>query len=182
MSEGSDTRPPKPAQHPPPLDLLPFALLIIVWLVALAHYSRLPELIPSSFRLNGTPSAWAGKASVTLLLPMVGTLAYLSLNLVGRIALRRPTLGGRPFKGRAARRVGELLVRYLFCMKTCILTFLLNIEFRSIQIAYGVRESLAWDSYLVGALLVFYAVVGSAILYLNARHLMKWQDTVESGA
>jgi hypothetical protein len=75
-----------------------------------------------------------------------------------------------------------MLVRYLFLMKTATLVFLLNILFRSIQIAYGTRELLGWDSYLAGGVLLGYALAGSIVLYLGARRLMKWQDGVEKHA
>ena len=115
------------------------------------------------------------------LLPAAATAAYIMLTLLGRVGLRRPTLGGRPFRGRAALRLGSMLVRYLFFMKTAVLVFLLNVQFRSIQIAYGTREMLGWDSYLTGGVLAGYAIAGSFILYFSARRLMRWQEAQQHG-
>jgi hypothetical protein len=187
LSEQRDTdrrqqaAPSKRASHPPPLDLLPFSVLIVIWLVSVAHYPRLPDLIPLRFMLNGAPLDWSPKGMNFFMLPAVATFAYIALTLICRVSIRRPTLGGRRFKGQAARRVNLMLIRYLFFMKTAVLVFLLNIHFRSIQIAYGTRDILGWDSYLAGGILLGYALAGSLMLYLSARRLMKWQMHHQAG-
>jgi len=109
----------------------------------------------------------------------MATGAFLLLGIIGRSAIRQPTLGGRAFHGRAALHVGRMISRFLFFMKSALLAFLLNIEFRGIQVAYGARPALGWDSYLVGGILVGYALAGSLILFLGARRWLRWQESQE---
>lgn len=151
--------------------MLPLFLLVLIWLLALSHYSRLPAELPARFVPWGVPVDWAPKSPALFVLPGTALLIELVLRFVGMIAIARPVVDGRPLEGLAARGVGRLLARYLFLMRTALLAWLLNLEFRIIQIAYGARDSLGWDSYLVAGMVAVYGVAGAWLLLRGARRL-----------
>jgi uncharacterized membrane protein len=156
--------------------LVPLLLLLTIWAVAFSHYPRLPHILPGYFQLSGEPTRWVPKGINFFALPLLAGAVYFILGVVGRLASRRPSLLGRPLYGEAARNVGIMLRRYIWLMNCAILAFILNIEFRSIQIAYGTRQDLGWDSYLLGGLILGYAFCGSVILFRFARRCLRWQE------
>jgi hypothetical protein len=157
-------------------ELLPLVALATIWAVAVAHYPHLPDELPGRFGLEGLPRQWIPKDWSFFSLPLAATAVYLVFRLIGAAAARRPTLRGRPFHGLAAKQVVRHLRRYLFAVKTALLLFFLNIEFRTVQVAYGQREGLGWDSYLVGGILLGLTLAGSILLYRGARYWQRWQD------
>lgn len=158
------------------IGLLPLTLLTLIWLVALSHYPRLPDILPSSFRFGGEPGSWSPKSIDFFVLPGTGFFVYLMLSLVNWLSSKRIIVRGRELRGRAAQQVQRAATRFLFLMKSSLLAFLLNVEFRSIQVAYGTRDGLGWDSYIAGALLLLYAAFGSFLLYRISRRWQIWQD------
>ncbi len=162
--------------RPPPAGFLPLALLVILWLVAISHYPHLPDELPSRFEPWGVPVAWAPKNPAYFVLPATATLIYLTLGLVAFAGANQPIVDGKTLRGDAAKVVGRMIRRYLFFMRTALLAWLLNIEFRLTQIAYGNIESLGWDSYLVAGLLGVYMVVGAVLLLRSSRRWLARQQ------
>ncbi|MCB1162209.1 MAG: DUF1648 domain-containing protein [Candidatus Krumholzibacteriia bacterium] len=161
---------------PPSLGVLPFVLLVLLWAVALAQFPRLPDLLPTRFIPWGEPVAWSPKSPAYFVLPATGTLILFTLGLLQRLALRHTVVDGRQLHGRAARAVRHVLRRYLFFVKSALMAWFINLEFRITQLAYGTRESLGWDSYLVAGLLVLYVMAGAWIMLRSARRWLAWQD------
>ena len=157
-------------------EILPLALLALVWIVALSHYPRLPDILPSAFRFGGLPSEWGPKGRDFFALPVTAGVVYLALTLVRWTAVRRPIVAGRVLRGRAAREMGRALHRFLYLMKGALLAFLLNVEFRTLQVAYGSRDGLGWDSYVAAGLLLLYAALGSVLLARAGRRWLRRQD------
>ncbi len=162
--------------------ILPLALLLMIWVVALSHYPRLPRILPGFFQLGSGPAHYVPKGLNFFALPLLAGAVYFILGVISRLASRRPSLLGRVFYGEAARSVGIMLRRFLWLMNCSILAFLLNIQFRAVQIAYGKRMDLGWDSYLLGGLILGYALAGSIILFRYALRWMRWQEDVERRA
>jgi len=163
-------------------ELLPLAVLVLIWALSVAHYPRLPESLPGAFRLGGEPAAWVPKTLGFFTLPALATLAYTVLGLVGRSARRRPRLRGRALEGAAAAAVDRLLTLYLFLAKSALLVFLLNLTFRVIQVSYGRRTTLGWDTYGAAVLLLVYVAWGSVWLYRGASRWLAWQERRQSSS
>jgi uncharacterized membrane protein len=161
--------------------ILPLALLVILWLLALSHYPRLPAELPSRFVPWGAPVSWAPKSPAAFVLPATATLIYLVLGMVSFLGAAKPVIDGKELNGLAAYRVGFMIRRYLFFMRTALLAWLLNLQFRITQIAYGHRESLGWDSYLTAGLVVVFGVIGAVLLLRSSRRWLKWQTARMAG-
>ncbi len=161
--------------------ILPLALLAILWVLALSHYPRLPAELPSRFVPWGAPVSWAPKSPAAFVLPATATLIYLVLGMVSFLGATRPVIDGKELSGLAARRVGLMISRYLFFMRTALLAWLLNLQFRITQIAYGHRESLGWDSYLTAGLVLLFGIIGAWLLLRSSRHWLAWQSARAGG-
>ena len=161
---------------PPGAGVLPMVLLVMLWAVTIAQYPRLPDSLPTRFAPWGVPVAWAPKSPAYFVLPATGTLVTLVLGMLQRLALMHTIVDGRQLHGRAARQVRHLLRRYLFFVRSAVLAWLINLEFRITQMAYGTRDTLGWDSYLVAGLLAVYVLLGAWLLMRGARRWLAWQD------
>ncbi len=155
--------------------ILPLALLVILWLLALSHYPRLPAELPSRFIPWGAPVGWAPKSPAVFVLPGTATLIYLVLGMVSFLGAARPVIDGKELNGIAAYRVGFMIRRDLFFMRAARLAWMLDLQFRMTQIAYGHRESLGWDSYLTAGLVMVFGIVGAVLLMRSARRWLAWQ-------
>ncbi|MCP4550058.1 MAG: DUF1648 domain-containing protein [bacterium] len=155
---------------------MPASLLAIIWIVAITQYSSLPDALPVSFHFGGTPGDWAPKGWDFFVLPCTGLVVYILLTMVQALSARKVVVGGRVLHGKAAYHVNKAASNFLFLMKSALLAFLLNVEFRTIQIAYGRMDSLGWDSYIVAGLLLIYATLGSVMLYRLSRRWLRWQE------
>ena len=155
--------------------LLPLALLLTIWAVALSHYPRMPRIVPGYFQLGGDPAVWVPKGMNFFGLPLLAGVVYFAMSALSHLASRNPSLMGQALRGAAATNVAIMLRRFLWFMNCAILVFLLNVQFRSLQIAYGSREDLGWDSYLLGGMVLGYTACGSIVLYRYARRWLRWQ-------
>lgn len=160
----------------PPPGLLPLALLAVLWLVTFNHYPHLPADLPSRFVPWGEPVSWAPKSPAYFVLPATGTLIYLVLGMLQLLGARQPIVDGQHLRGPAARAVGRMIRRYLFFMRCALLAWLINLEFRITQLAYGDRSSLGWDSYVVAMLLALYGVLGAWLLLRGSRRWLAHQE------
>lgn len=121
------------------LELLGWAGVVGIWLLAATYYSKLPEIIPIHFNGVGIPDRFGSKDDI-FTLPTVTTIIFVGMTVLNRFphifnypsditeenALREYTMATR-------------LIRYLKLIIVCI--FLL-ISFRTIQIAHGNAETL----------------------------------------
>lgn len=162
--------------RPPPAGFLPLALLVILWLVAINHYPHLPDDLPSRFEPWGVPVDWAPKNPAYFVLPATATLIYLTLGMVAFAGAREPIVDGKALRGKGAQVVGRMIRRYLFFMRTALMAWLLNLQFRLTQVAYGNLESLGWDSYLVAGLMAVYMIAGAVMLLRSSRRWLAKQE------
>lgn len=56
-------------------------LLLLIWIMSLYYYSRLPEIIPTHFNAAGQPDAEGGKSTL-FLLPVITTMLYAIMTIV----------------------------------------------------------------------------------------------------
>jgi uncharacterized membrane protein len=162
--------------------LFPLALLGLLWTLALGQHRRLPNSLPSRFDWRGEPLAWTPKYPAYFTLPILGSVSFLALGVVGVLALRHPVVDGYLLQGRAADQVRRLIRRYLFFVRSALMAWMLHLEFRLTQLAYGHTDRLGWDSYLVAAMLIAYTVVGAWALLRMARRWLAWQRAEEAAS
>jgi hypothetical protein len=158
------------------LGWLPLGLLVVMWVVALSQYTRLPDILPTHYLFGGAPETWGPKGPGFFSLPAVATVIFLALGVIAAVSVKRPIVSGVMLHGLAAKKVGQAMGRFVMLMRGGMLAFLLNMQFRAIQVAYGSRETLGWDSYFVAGLLFVYGLVGAILLYRTGRHWLRWQQ------
>ncbi len=167
---------------PPGSGLFPLGLLGLLWTLALAQHKRLPNSLPSRFDWRGEPLAWAPKYPAYFTLPILGSVSFLAIGIFGTLALRHPVVDGCLLEGRAADQVRRLIRRYLFFVRSALMAWLLHLEFRLTQLAYGHTDTLGLDSYLTAGLLLVYTVAGAWLLLRMARRWLAWQRSEEAAS
>lgn len=79
---------PKLTLEKSPFDIVLFLLssifVLIMWLLLITMWNKLPETIPSHFSFSGVPDKWSSKSSL-FLLPIITTVLYISLALLCKI-------------------------------------------------------------------------------------------------
>jgi len=167
---------------PPAGGLFPLGLLGLLWTLALAQFRRLPNALPSHFDIRGEPLAWVPKYPAYFTLPILGSVSFLIIGVFQTLALRHPVVDGCLLEGRAAEQVRRLIRRYLFFVRSALMAWLLHLEFRLTQLAYGHVDSLGLDSYLTAGLLLAYTVAGAWLLLRVARRWLAWQRADEAAS
>jgi uncharacterized membrane protein len=105
------------------LDALSFALLIILFVMPITHYSALPDTIATHFDASGAADGWGSKKSIWLL-PGIGLVSYLLLFFLSGKPhqfnyLTKITEENAEFQYRNALfmvRVVRVMVLLLFCL------------------------------------------------------------------
>ncbi len=167
---------------PPGSGLFPFGLLGLLWAMVLGQHRRLPNSIPARFSFRGEPLAWAPKYPAYFTLPVLGTAAFLVLGVLEVLAIRHPVVDGHLLEGRAAEQVRRLMRRYLFFVRSALMAWLIHLEFRLTQLAYGHTDTLGLDSYLTAGLLLVYTAAGAWLLLRMARRWLAWQRAEEAAS
>jgi len=115
-------------------------------------------------------------------LPIMGSVAFLIIGVFQALALRHPVVDGYLLEGQAAEQVRRLMRRYLFFVRSALMAWLLHLEFRLTQLAYGHTDNLGLDSYLTAGLLLVYTVAGAWLLLRMARRWLAWQRAEEASS
>lgn len=66
------------------LILLSTVFIIIIWLLPIAMWSKIPDIVPSHFSFSGIPDKWSSKSSL-LILPVITTIIYIFLIFLRKI-------------------------------------------------------------------------------------------------
>jgi uncharacterized membrane protein len=56
---------------------------LLLWLITLFHYSKLPETIPVHFNVTGTADGFGGKSTI-FMLPVLGTVLFIGITILNR--------------------------------------------------------------------------------------------------
>lgn len=167
---------------PAGMRVVPYGLLGLLWALAIGQYKRLPKTFPGHFDLRGRPLDWVPKTPALFTLPILATACFIVIGVLEALALRHPVVDGYRLTGRAADQVRRLMRRYVFFVRGALMAWMLHLEFRLTQIAYGHTDRLGVDSYVVAGLLVLYTGVGAGLLLRMARRWLAWQRAEEAAS
>jgi uncharacterized membrane protein len=160
--------------------ILPYGLLGLLWALAISQHRRLPNALPGHFDFSGEPLDWVPKYPAYFTLPILATAIFIVIGVLEALALRHPVVDGHRLEGRAADQVRRLMRRYVFFVRGALMAWMLHLEFRLTQLAYGQTDRLGADSYVVAGLLLAYTVSGAWLLLRMARRWLAWQRAEEA--
>jgi uncharacterized membrane protein len=126
---------------------------LLLWLLPLLYWRRMPEQIPVHFRVGGQPDAWGGKM-MTFLLPGIGTLMYAMLTFLRRLPhLYNYLWAITPENAARQYLLARTMIGWL-CAE--IVGTFLWLEWDMIRVGLGQETgiSLAFVPMIVGAILV----------------------------
>ena len=121
------------------VDLLGWIVLLTIWGWTFAHYSSLPDTIPTHFNATGEADGFGSKASI-IGLPIIATLLFIGLTVLNRYPhiFNYPC----PVTQDNALRLYTLATRMLRYLKLVLLLVFGGIEFMTIQNATGKAAGL----------------------------------------
>jgi uncharacterized membrane protein len=121
------------------VDLLGWLILLTLWGWTIAHYSSLPDTIPTHFNAAGEADGFGGKASI-ITLPIIATLLFIGLTVLNRYphSFNYPS----PVRQDNALRLYTLATRMLRYLKLILVVVFGGIEFMTIQHATGEATGL----------------------------------------
>lgn len=121
------------------VEVLGWLILLTLWGWTIAHYSSLPDTIPTHFNAAGEADGFGGKASI-ITLPIIATLLFIGLTVLNRY----PHIFNYPtaITQDNALRLYTLATRMLRYLKLILVVVFGGIEFMTIQHATGEATGL----------------------------------------
>jgi uncharacterized membrane protein len=148
--------------YPFRLELVPLAILILAWYLAVANYPSLPEQIPMHFNAGGSVDSWGSPSSI-FMGPVLGLFFYLLLTLISIMFCFVPdpkkliNLPGQrldKLSPGSAQKLIKVISRSLFGLKILELALVLYIVYITIEIAFNRAQQMGvWFLFILAAVL-----------------------------
>ncbi|WP_367329924.1 DUF1648 domain-containing protein [Sphingobacterium multivorum] len=121
------------------LEFMGWCVVLLLWYVVTVHYSKLPEIVPVHYNIEGKVDKF-GPKSILLMLPLIATVLYLAMTIINRF----PHLFNYPVKITEENALQQYisatrLIRYL---KFIVVVIFGIIAFKSIPNAAATSEGL----------------------------------------
>ena len=156
--------------------------ILIAWFVlAAVVYDQLPERIPTHFDIRGEPDGFLDRSFTSwFLLPVIATVASLSIAFSGLLAGRNPNRWNVPNKQAFLALTDEQRVPIIEMMNTLMaaislgtLLFMATLHYDSWRIITGASRRLSLISFGTLGLLLVVAIVGGIVFTLRFRRMLK---------
>jgi uncharacterized membrane protein len=148
------------------VELISFALLVVLISLPLIYINSMPERIPVHFDINGVADGFGGKSTLWIL-PLTGAFTYLLLTIVSRF----PEIYNFPVKITEENALVQyrLATRFIRLLKTVILILFLFLCHKTIGLALGKTSGLGKAFLPVFLILTFGPVIFYLVYALNNR-------------
>jgi len=126
--------------------------VIVFWVYTITHYNALPEVIPTHFAGEGKPDGYGLKWTI-LTLPIIATLFYIGLSILGRYPHKFNYPGTITEKNAATQyRIGSEMLRG---MKGSVITVFLVMNYQTVQTAMGLTDGMGHYGMLLDFAIIF---------------------------
>lgn len=128
-------------------EIIGWAFMLAVWILVIANYSNLPDVIPIHYNIAGEADGFGGKENL-LILPLVATVLFIGMTILNRFPhiFNYPTIITEDNVLQQYTNMTRI-IRYLKFVLVLIFGW---IAFRAIQDATGYSEGLGnWFSVLI---------------------------------
>ena len=114
--------------------------LIVLFVLCIIYYGRLPDSIPTHFDLQGNPNSYGSKGSIWFL-PILGAILYVGLTILSNY----PHTFNYPVNitSENAARMYKKGIMILRLLKLIIIGLFLYINFKTIEIGLGISENIS---------------------------------------
>jgi len=142
------------------LEIIGSTFVLVIWIITLTNYFKLPEIIPIHFNAAGEADGFGNKTNI-FLFPVIATIIYAGLTIINRY----PHLFNFPTKiteENAMRQyiIATQMVRYLKLMVVVIFGF---IVFKTVQNANGQAVGIGSWFLLISLGIIFIPMIYSII-------------------
>lgn len=125
------------------LSIIGWVMLVVLWVIPLAYWTELPEILPVHFNFNGTPDSFGGRTSIWFL-PVLASILVSVFSFLNKV----PHMFNYPVQitMQNASRLYALGIRMINLIKLLIVFWLSYINFQTIRIGLGYSQELgSWN-------------------------------------
>lgn len=137
------------------LEVVALTGLILLLVIIVQSWQKLPQQIPVHFNFSGNPDSWGNKLTI-LLFPIISVVLYTTITIVIRYPHTFNYLW--PITSENAARQYRLACDLMLWLKAEVIWLLAYLEWQSIRIGLGQAQSLGVAFAPVFLLLIFASV------------------------
>jgi uncharacterized membrane protein len=147
------------------VEIIGWVTIVVVWVMTMANYQNLPDIIPSHYNISGKADGFGGKITI-LFLPLISTIFYIGMTIINRFphVFNYPTAITNENVLKQYTNATRL-IRYLKLIMVSIFGLL---TYKTIQHANEPSQGLGYWFLPIAILLIT-----TPMVYLAAKYLKK---------